>query len=285
MQKPKKVLCIMDMAGFGRSSMAVVLPVLSACGVQGCPLPTALFSTHFGGFGQVAQQDVVEYAMRAVQHYKRENIVFDAIYSGYLQGEDQFTLVKEIRRQYPEALFVCDPAMGDHGKCYSSITPEMVNEMKALAQDADVITPNYTESALLLGEEPTVVPLGPGEMQKRLLALSGNTQKSVVITSVPAGENCLQMDGYNQATNTLFSIPVKTVPQNYPGSGDLFAAALVGLSLQGIDFEQAILIAGKFVEASIQTTFLAKNDSREGVWFESQLYRLTGYVNNWNAVR
>lgn len=283
MQKPKKVLCIMDMAGYGRSSMAVVLPVLSACGVQGCPLPTALYSTHMGGFDTPAVDDVSKkYGEKALQHYKEQDITFDAVYTGFLQGDAQFALAEKAIEQYPNAFFLCDPAMGDHGKLYSSMTLEMVKKMKKLCQKANVITPNYTEVSLLLGIEPSVLPPEQDELQNSLRKLSEN-KKSVIATSVPIISNGLQIAAYDLQNDSNFTVSVKTIAQNYPGTGDLFASALLGLLLQDIPVYEAVVLAASFVEASIQTTFLAENDPREGVWFENQLYRLSSYVNNWQV--
>lgn len=283
MQPPKKVLCIMDMAGVGRSSMAVILPVLAACGVQACPLPTALFSTHLGGFGQVAQQDVVMQAKRALEHYKDQNIVFDAIYNGFLQGSEQFELVEKAVKQYPNAIFVCDPAMADHGKLYSSIMPEMVVRMKKLVDMADITTPNITELDFLLESESSQKGINDLALQEKIKELNKNKVKDVVITSVPAGEVGLEMVGYSKNQNSFFTIPIKMVQQNYPGSGDLFASALLGLCLQGVEFQVAVALAGEFVESSIQATFVNKGDAKQGIWFEMQLYRLMGYINNWKS--
>ncbi|MDL2325249.1 pyridoxamine kinase [Ruminococcaceae bacterium OttesenSCG-928-A16] len=279
MQPPKRVLCIMDMAGAGRSSLAVVLPVLAACGVQGCPLPTALFSTHTGGFGTVEVQDTTEYAEKALAHYQQQQIHFDAIYTGYLQSDAQFALAQHAQKQYPGALLVADPAMGDHGKRYSKITPEMVGSMQKLCQTANLITPNYTETALLLNLEPDNTPPAPEEIQRRLGLLSA-PGCAVVATSVPLVGGGLAVAGCGPNGSGQYTLPVQLVPQNYPGTGDLFTAALVGLTLQGVPTPQAAAAAGEFAEAAAQATYVAGGETRHGVWFEAQLYRLTSYVNN-----
>lgn len=279
MEKPKRVLCIMDMAGVGRSSMAVVLPVLAACGVQACPLTTALFSTHMGGFGSATVEETAIYAKNALAHYIEKGIEFDAVYTGYLQGALQFAIAKEAQQLYPNALKICDPAMGDHGKLYGSITDDMVGDMRIICKNADLITPNYTELALLLGHTPIVEEIQMNTLHKNIGELLQG-KGSAVVTSVPIGQNGLQIVGYDKNDEKFYTKPVKLVPQNYPGTGDLFTAALVGLLLRGVALRQATLVAGEFVEASVAQTFLAKGAVREGVWFESQLYKLVGYVNN-----
>lgn len=272
-QQPKRVLCIMDMAGAGRSSLAVVLPVLAACGVQACPLPPALFSTHTGGFGAPSVQDTTGYARQALAHYQAQQIQFDAVYTGYLQSGAQFELARQALAQYPNALHVCDPVMGDHGKRYSKITAEMVDSMRLLCQNADVITPNYTETALLLDFPPNNTPPAPGETERRLGLLSAGG-RAVVATSMPNTGGGLCTMGCEADGKNLFVLPVQAVPQHYPGTGDLFAAALTGKLLGGTGLLQAAQAAGNFAEAAVQATFEAQGEVRHGVWFEPQLYRL-----------
>lgn len=277
MQQPKRVLCIMDMAGAGRSSLAVVLPVLAACGVQGCPLPTALFSTHTGGFGTVEEQDTTIWAGRALAHYQEQGISFDAVYTGYLQGEAQFALAQAARRQYPHALHVTDPAMGDHGRCYSKITPQMVKSMQVLCENAGLITPNYTETALLLNLTPDDMPPTEEQLRQRLANLSARGA-AVVATSVPLPGGGLCVAGCEAGGTRQYTLPVHVVPQNYPGTGDLFAAALTGLMLRGLSAQQAAVAAGQFVEAAVRATFEGGGEPRQGVWFEPQLPYLTRCV-------
>lgn len=281
MAQPKRVLCIMDLSVIGRSSLAVVTPVLAACGVQACPLPTALFSSHTGGLGSPAVHDTSAFGLEALQHYKQENIQFDAVYIGYLRSEQQYQTAAAAQQQYPAAYHVVDPAIGDHGKLYSSITPEMAQHMQHLCQNANLITPNYTESALLLGLPATTQPLSPSLMQQHLEGLA-KTGASVIITSVPTPQNTMEIWGCGPGGQNTYAITAYHVPQNYPGTGDLFTAAVTGLVLRGHALQSAAQIAADFVRAAAITTQQNGADARFGVWFEGQLSTLALAANSLN---
>ena len=151
--EPKKVLCIHDLSGVGRCSLAVILPVLSVMGVQPVALPTVVLSTHTGGFGTPARLDGCDYGMAALEHYRELGLEFDCIYTGYLGGEAQAAIAEKAFDLWPAAKKVVDPVMGDNGKAYSTVTPEFIDRMRTLCQRADLILPNVTEAGLLLRKE------------------------------------------------------------------------------------------------------------------------------------
>ena len=153
LQRPPRVAAIHDLSGFGRCSLTVILPVLSAMKVQVCPVVTAVLSTHTGGLGDVVVQDLTGMLKPTLEHYKRLGIQFECVYSGWLGSPEQIGLCLDYFKSWPEALAVVDPVMGDHGKPYRTSTPEMIAQMGKLVAVADVITPNLTEAALLLGED------------------------------------------------------------------------------------------------------------------------------------
>lgn len=267
MERPKRVLCVMDLSLAGRSSLGVVLPALAACGVQACPLPTALFSTHTGGFGPVEKQPETGFCQEALHHFKREGIGFDAVYTGYLYGQEQFALAQEVFALWPEALRVVDPALGDEGKAYSGIAEEDITRMRGLCAEANLITPNYTECLLLSGrEEAPENPAGPLAKENR----------AVVVTSVPAANGGMQTSGCAAGGQNAFCFATPYVNQRYPGTGDLFCAALVGLLLAGRcpGLQAAAQKAAGFVQAAAKATFAAKSEPRHGVWFEPFLHLL-----------
>lgn len=259
----------MDLACVGRSSLAAVLPVLAACGVQGCPLPTTLFSSHTGGFGEVEMMNAAAFCESALVHYAREGVEFDAIYTGYLLGKTQFTLARHAMRAFPRALKIVDPSLGDNGRRYTKITPEMVGWMKDLCTMADILTPNHTESALLLGETPGMDVPDEETLQRRLAALASD-KRQVLITSVPQPTGMATF-GCGPNGKNSYSIAGHYVPQSYPGTGDLYAAALCGLVLRGHPVPKAAAKAAGFVEAAVRATFEGKGEVRHGVWFEGQL--------------
>ena len=147
---PKTVLAIHDLPGFGRAALSVIVPVLSALGVQAVALPTAVLSTHTGGLGTPAKLSNPGYGPAALDHYHRLGLQFDCIYSGYLADGAQAHLVEQAFTLWPNALKVVDPVMGDGGQMYRGLSADLVQAMQTLCARADVIVPNMTEAALLL---------------------------------------------------------------------------------------------------------------------------------------
>ena len=152
--EPKKILCIHDLSGMGRCSLAVILPVLSVMGCQPVALPTVVLSTHTGGLGTPARLNGAAYGLAALKHYRELGVEFDCIYTGYLGGEEQVALAEKAFDLWPAARKVVDPVMGDNGKAYSTVTPALIDRMRGLCRRADLILPNATEAALLLEREP-----------------------------------------------------------------------------------------------------------------------------------
>ena len=155
--EPKKVLCIHDLSGVGRCSLAVILPVLSVMGIQPVALPTVMLSTHTGGFGAPARLDGCAYGEAALEHYRELGLSFDCIYTGYLGGEAQAALAEKAFDLWPSAYKVVDPVMGDNGRAYTTVTPAFIDRMRQLCRRADLILPNATEAGLLL-EKPLPDP-------------------------------------------------------------------------------------------------------------------------------
>ena len=149
---PKTVLAIHDLPGFGRAALSVIAPVLSTLGVQTVALPTAVLSTHTGGLGAPAKLADPNYGPAALAHYHRLGVKFDCIYSGYLADSAQARLVEQAFELWPKALKVVDPVLGDGGRLYSGLGADMVPAMYNLCSKADLIVPNVTEAALLLGD-------------------------------------------------------------------------------------------------------------------------------------
>ena len=144
--EPKKILCIHDLSGVGRCSLAVILPVLSVMGFQPVALPTVVLSTHTGGLGTPARMDGSAYGMAALEHYQALELQFDCIYTGYLGGEAQVALAEKAFALWPAAYKVVDPVMGDNGKAYSTVTPALVERIRSLCRAAALILPNYPEA-------------------------------------------------------------------------------------------------------------------------------------------
>ena len=267
---PKKILCIHDLSGAGRCSLAVIVPVLSCLGHQPVCLPTAVLSTHTGGFGAPARMESEVYGAAALEHYARIGLEFDCIFSGYIASPAQARLIQQAFALWPRAYKVVDPAMGDQGKLYGSLSPETVSAMGQLARAADLILPNLTEAHLLLGlPQPAPEQCWTADAAAQLAETLRRICPAVLITGLPADGQlaCAGTDG------TPFVQLHTHLPRSYPGTGDLFAAVVTGLLLRGSTLANAADRAARFVSACILATDPAA-DPRQGVWFEPLLGRL-----------
>lgn len=271
MNRPLRVAAIHDLAGFGRCSLSVILPVLSSMGVQVCPVPTAILSTHTGGLGEVVIRDLTDYISPCLAHYKRLEVEFECIYSGFLGSEAQVDHCLEFFAAYPDALAVVDPVMGDHGKAYKTYTSKMQARMSELVKVADVITPNVTEACILLSEEYNHTPITRAQAKSMLVRLSELGPKYVVITGVSLASGEMANVGYDRERNAFWMVGCDYVPVSYPGTGDIYAAVLTGAFLGGDSLPIAMDRATRFVELAIKTTFSYGTDSRHGVMLEKAL--------------
>lgn len=265
-----RVAAIHDLSGIGRCSLSVILPTLSAQGIQVCPVPTAILSAHTGGFGEVVLRDLTDYISPALEHYKQLDYKFDCIYSGFLASTEQIDHCLEFFGHYKNALKVVDPVMADHGKPYKTCTPELRSRMKELVAIADIITPNITEAAILLGENPLQPDISVQQVKSFLVRLSELGPKIVVITSV-FSDGMTYNVGYDREHSKFWRIPYNHISANYPGTGDVFASVLTGAVLRGDSLPIAMNRATAFLERAIKTTYSYSTDTREGIMLESCL--------------
>lgn len=265
-----KVAAIHDLSGVGRCSLSVILPTMSAQGIQVCPVPTAILSAHTGGFGDVVLRDLTDYISPALEHYKRLDYKFDCIYSGFLASMEQIDHCLEFFEYYKDALKVIDPVMADNGKPYKTCSPELCSRMGELAAIADIITPNITEAAMLLGENPLQPDVAMQKIKSYLVRLSELGPKIVVITSVFSNGRTYNV-GYDRDHSKFWRIPYNLINAHYPGTGDVFASVLTGSILRGDSLPIAMNRATAFLERAIKTTYSYSTDSREGIMLENCL--------------
>lgn len=265
-----RVAAIHDLSGVGRCSLSVILPTLSAQGIQVCPVPTAILSAHTGGFGEVVLRDLTDYISPALEHYKQLNYKFDCIYSGFLASTEQIDHCLEFFEHYKNALKVVDPVMADHGKPYKTCTPELRSRMKELVAIADIITPNITEAAILLGENPLQPDISTQQIKSYLVRLSELGPKIVVVTSVFSDGKTYNA-GFDREHSKFWRVPYNLINANYPGTGDVFASVLTGSVLRGDSLPIAMNRATAFLERAIKTTYSYSTDTREGIMLESCL--------------
>lgn len=271
-----RVAAIHDLSGFGRCSLTVALPVLSVMGVQCCPLPTACLSTHTGGFEHYTFLDMSEEMPRIAAHWASLNLEFRGIYSGFLGSAQQISLVSEFIRTFRrgDTIVVVDPVMGDNGAVYQTYTPELCAGMTRLAEQADVITPNLTEAALLLGIPYGELPAGKDGLRKIVTALSLNGRRSVVLTGASTAPDLTGAMYFDAQTRTTDAVQVPLVPQNFCGTGDLFASVLTGALVRGRSLPESVRQAAEFVHACCVRTAQQGLPVREGPDFEPLLHLL-----------
>ena len=269
-----RIAAIHDLSCFGRCSLTIALPVLSAMGCQCCPLPTALLSAHTGFPGNTFLDLTVEMG-RIADHWTAMDLQFGAIYSGFLGSADQVDTVARFFNTFKKSdtAVIVDPVMGDHGTAYRTCTPELCRGMRVLAENADVITPNLTEAALLLDHPYEEIQRTDAYEVVRRLSVGG--RRSVVLTgysseSGQTGALCFDRDsGESKAVQT------PREPQDFSGTGDLFASVLAGGVARGVPLFQAAQAAADFVRDCIARTLAEGLTEQDGVDFEPLLGQLT----------
>lgn len=271
-----RVAAIHDMSGFGRCSLTVILPILSAMGVQCCPLPTAFLSTHTGGFEGFTFLDMTEEMPKVAHHWKSLDLKFQAIYSGFLGSERQIGIVSDFIRDFRDgALVVVDPVMGDQGAVYRTYTPAMCAGTAHLAEQADVITPNLTEAALLLGIPYEKLPAGEAGCREIAERLSLEGRRSVVLTGASSHPERTGAMCFDAGTGRTDLVETERVPREFLGTGDIFASVLTGALMRGDSLPKAARQAVDFIHACAVRTAGENLPLRDGVDFEPLLGLLT----------
>ena len=266
----KKILTIQDISCLGQCSLTVALPIISACGVECCVLPSAVLSTHTGGFTGFTFRDLTEDMPLIKNHWMKENIKFDAIYTGYLGSTKQIDYVKDIMSSVANDSCVCvvDPAMADNGKLYTGFDAVFVEEMKKLCAGADFILPNMTEAAFLTGT-PYSADIDADEIMEKLVSLGA---KNVILKGVnPADSTKMGILMYINGEKHYYEH--ERLPNSCHGTGDVYASAFVGALMRGKTPQKAVEIAANYVIECIKET--AKEDNHwYGAKFETSLGKL-----------
>ncbi len=276
-----RVTAIHDLSGFGRCSLTVALPILSAMGVQCCPLPTAFLSTHTGGFEGFTFLDMTEEMPRAARHWKSLDLRFDAVYSGFLGSGRQIDVVADFIRDFRgNGVVVVDPVMGDGGAVYRTYTPEMCAGMARLAEQADIITPNLTEAALLLGVPYGDLPTGEAGFRAIVERLSLEGRRSVVLTGAGLRPGSTGAVCFDAASGRTEAVQTRRVERDFHGTGDVFSSVLTGALVQGKPLTEAVRAAVEFVRACAERTAAENLPMREGVDFEPLLGLLAKPVSS-----
>ncbi len=268
---PKTCLAIHDLAGLGKCSLTIAMPILSAAGVVTSLLPTSLFSNHTA-FPSHHKTDLTDSMLPIAKKWQEFGIKFDSIYVGYLSDVKQVEVVSEIitMLRHENTIVVVDPVMGDNGKLYRSITPEMAAGMKKLCQQADVIIPNLTEAGAMLGIEYKDGPYDREYIEKVLREMKSLGAEYSVLTGVWFEENEIGSAAIDREEEMSFSFAPRQ-EGHFHGTGDIFASVLTAALVKGKDIKTAMDVAAGFTADSIRNTVEAGTDRLLGVIFEPEL--------------
>ena len=274
----QRIAAVNDLSGFGRCSLTVSIPILSAMGYQVCPLPTAVLSAHTG-YPNPVVRDFTDDMEKFLNHWESLGLTFACGYTGYLGNERQADVLEPFLHHLREqgAMRLVDPAMADHGKLYSSCSPKLVEAMARLVALANVTTPNLTELCLLTDGDYATVSAAPDrreqvEAMARQLLTKGCG--AVVVTGVESGdiiENCVLAS----ADAAPVWVGGHRVDRHFAGTGDLFASVLCGWLLRGETLEEAVRKTTAFVCKTTAATARWQENGQDGIAFEPFLGELS----------
>ena len=283
---PSRIAAIHDLSCLGRCALTVIMPTLSVMGYQVVPVPTALLSTHTGGFTNLHFHDLTSDMEQITNHFSQLNTTFRAIYTGFLGSAEQIESVTRFIDRFgstpdesgEKPLILIDPVMGDDGVLYSTYTNELMRGMRRLSRLATLLTPNLTE-ACFLTETPYRDTAKMSEAEALAFAdqlldhLSKITPERIVITGIPLESSQVANVGLDR-DGTRFCIKRPHEGCSYPGTGDVFASVLLGSLLQGNGFLEASAAAADFTGDVIRSSALIPTEPRYGVALEPHLSKL-----------
>lgn len=266
-----RVCAVHDMAGYGKCALTVVIPVMSACGVEVCPLPTANFSTNTSIQG-FQMTDFTDKIPAYLKHWADIGVKLDGIYSGFLGSEEQINIVVAMKDMFKPRLFIIDPVMGDNGKKYKTFDDKMCRKMREIATAADVLTPNLTEALILIEEDYDSFIVNEENLKRVCKKLQQLGAKNIVLTGAPY-EDMLYTSVLDE--NGVFEIiKQKKLPQNMHGTGDTFTSVLCGKMLCGVSLIESAKTAADFVRYAMEYSYGVEDFLERGVVFEPLLYKL-----------
>ena len=273
----KRLMAINDISCLGKCSLTVALPVISACGIEVCPVPTAILSTHTGGFTGYSFKDLSEDIGDITSHWETLKLQFDGIYSGYLGSISQIEYVKDTIKKFKseKTLIVVDPVMGDFGRLYAGFTEDFVEEMVSLCKEADVITPNITEACFMTKTPYKEPPFTNDYIETLMEKLKKICSKNIVLTGVSFDNKTMGSAVFDG--KEIKYIFAEKLEGRFHGTGDVFASSFVGAYMSGKSLIDASATAVNFVVDCIKKTMETK-DIHYGVEFEKCIPKLLEYV-------
>ncbi len=272
-----RIAAVHDLSGYGRASLTIAIPILSAMGMQTCPLPTAVLSSQTVCIDDFSFFDLTTQMTEIIEKWIKLDLFFDAVYSGFLGSAKQVKIVETLMQKLgkKDAIFLVDPVLGDEGKLYPTQTQELVTSMRELVGMADIITPNFTEACLLL-DTPFEEVHENKKIKEYLKALAniGNNKKkkTVLITSAPCeDENFIRVVAYESDKNKFWQTKNPKINTSYPGTGDAFASVFLGALLQKDSKPMAMARAARFVYKAMMVTYGYNTPYIDGIMLERVL--------------
>lgn len=268
----KRIVTVQDISCVGKCSLTVALPIISAMGTEAAVLPTAVLSTHtmFKGFTFCDLTDEIE---PIIAHWKKENMDFDAVYTGYLGSARQIALTKDLISKFKGAntLVLVDPAMADGGRMYTGFEKSFALEMATLCSVADIIVPNLTEASFMLGEEYVAEGYDEEYIKDMLKKLTSLGCKTAVITGVSFEKDKLGVMSYDSESGEYFSYFRERIPESFHGTGDVFASTFLGALMRERSIGDSLKIATDFTVECIKATLGNPKERKYGVNFEEKI--------------
>ncbi len=274
-----RIAAVHDMCGYGKCSLTAAIPILSAAGCDVCPVPTALFSAHTK-YKVFTFHDTTPILEGYLDAWRKEDVMLDGVYSGFLGSAEQVAIIKRLYREYPKALRLVDPVMGDGGVMYPTYTEELCRAVGELSDGADVLMPNLTEAGLLTGRPYAGQNLDDAQVESLLNALLELGAKHVVLKGIDRNDGKLRNFVVSRQTGVAakHELAHDKLPYMIHGTGDAFASALCGALMAGRPLDESAHIAGEFVRHAMESTRNQPRFEERGVSFELNLGELTQLV-------
>lgn len=268
-----KIAVINDLSGFGRCSLAVAMPIISAMKVQCCPVPTSIFSNHTG-FPSFFFDDFTDRLTPYMEEWKKLQLTFSGICTGFLGSREQIQICLQFFKEFAseDTIIIIDPVMGDYGKTYATYTKEMCDEMKKLVEHATIVTPNLTEACILTDTPYHEQKWTQKEIAELALKLGNMGPQKVVITGIPQGD-FISNYSYEKGNEGHFQRTQKVGTQR-SGTGDIFASIIAADAVNGVEFDVSVKKASKFIKKCIMKSLEMEIPVTDGVCFEEVLHLL-----------
>ncbi len=287
----KRVVTIQDISCIGKCSLTVALPIISAMGTETAIIPTAVLSTHTAFHGGFTFHDLTSEIVPILNHWEKEAFSFDGIYTGYLGSLEQIDLMKDLINRFgssPSTVKIVDPCMADGGRLYPGFDENFARHMATLCAKADIILPNLSEAAFLLGEKYLDGGYSEDDIKLLMKRLASLGAKCVILKGVSFNEDQPDLKGVRgkigicsyDSTNGRFSWYFhKKISTSFHGTGDIFASVFTGALMKGFTIEKSYALAGDFVVKAIEETLSHENHNTYGVDFEAVIPYLISEID------